>query len=188
MRTPHLRTTSRSFVLTAALMAGFTACGSDDDPAASPDAVESGAPEDATEVADPVGGADEVASSGGSATTLTMADGTAYEFVMSICETSNTDDFVLPDSYELLGATADGAFRFSLTRAGLDEDFISQVGTLEGDFDDSGQNELMLYTADLDDEPLPVDGAVVSGTFLMNAIGPTRPHGDQVEATLEARC
>ena len=117
-----------------------------------------------------------------------MIDGTIYEFEMSTCETSNTDDFEIPDSYELFGTTADGEFRFSLTRAGLDEDFITQVGTLEGDFDENGQNNQMLYNADLGTEPLTVDGAIVSGAFLMDAIGPTRPHGDQVGVILDARC
>ena len=117
-----------------------------------------------------------------------MVDGTDYVFEMTTCETSNTDDFVIPDSYDLFGRTADGEFVFQLTRAGLDEDFITQVGTLEGDFDDEGKNNLMLYTADLGTEPLTVDGAIVSGSLMMSAVGPTRPHGDEVAVILDARC
>ena len=64
----------------------------------------------------------------------------------------------------------------------------SRRSALEGAFDESGQNNQLLYVADLGDEPLSVDGANVSGTFLMNARAPERPHGDQVEATLDARC
>ena len=101
-----------------------------------------------------------------------MIDGTIYEFEMSTCETSNTDDFEIPDSYDLFGTTADGAFRFSLTRAGLTKDDGHQVGTLEGDFDENGQNDKMLYNADLDTEPLTVDGAIVSGAFLMDGHRP----------------
>ena len=182
-------------LLTSVLAMGVVGCGSDDDSGAAPsepDAVTDeadavGEPE-AGELAAPANPSEE--STGGSegTATLTMVDGTDYVFEMTTCETSNTDDFELPDSYDLFGRTADGAFTFQLTRAGLDEDFISQVGTLEGDFDDEGRNANMLYNADLDDEPLTVDGAIVSGTFMMSAIGPTRPHGDEVAVILDARC
>ncbi len=185
MRLSTLRSTSRSIALAAVLVGGLAACGSDGE-SATQDTAGSTPEADAAESGD---SASSDSASGGSGTaTLTLIDGTIYEFEMSICETSNTDDFEIPDSYELLGTTADGEFRFSLTRAGLDEDFITQVGTLEGDFDENGQNNQMLYSADLDTEPLTVDGAIVSGSFLMDAIGPTRPHGDQVGVILDARC
>ncbi len=186
-----LSTTARSIALTAVLLGSLGACGSDGDSTTTPDTAGSVQDQSTGEVADPSTGDDGAAdsASGGSGTaTLTMVDGTTYEFVMSTCETSNTDDFEIPDSYDLFGTTADGAFRFSLTRAGLDQDFITQVGTLEGDYDENGQNEQMLYKADLDTEPLTVDGAIVSGSFLMDAIGTTRPHGDQVAVILDARC
>ncbi len=174
-------------------MIGVVGCGSDDDTGeASP--TPDGATDDAAESDDaegteaPAGEPDGSAGGGEGTATLTMVDGTEYVFEMTTCETSNTDDFELPDSYDLFGRTADGEFVFQLIRAGLDEDFISQVGTLEGDFDDEGKNNLMLYNADLGDEPLTVDGAVVSGSFMMSAIGPTRPHGDEVAVILDARC
>ncbi len=195
MRLLVFRTTARSIALTAVLLGGVAACGSDGESGgesgATPDTAGSAEEGTAGDAADSTGGGGDAAesASGGSGTaTLTMIDGTTYEFVMSTCETSNTDDFAIPDSYDLFGTTADGAFRFSLTRVGLDEDFITQVGALEGDFDDNGQNEQMLYSADLGTEPLTVDGAIVSGSFLMDAIGPTRPHGDQVGVILDARC
>ena len=181
-------TTSRPFVLVAVVVAGLTACGSDGSSESPPAALDDGDVTEGSAAEESAGGAVDATVSGDGFATLTLADGTTYEFAMPTCETSNTDEFVIPDSYELAGATADGAFRFSLTRAGLDETFITQVGTLEGAFDESGQNNQLLYVADLGDEPLSVDGANVSGTFLMNARAPERPHGDQVEATLDARC
>lgn len=186
---PHIvHTASRSFVLAAMVAVILAACGSDDDPDTAPETGGDAVAEDAaTEDVTGQPAVDAPASGDGIAT-LTLSDGTAYQFALPTCETSNTDDFVIPDSYELLGATADGEFRFSLTRAGLDETFISQIGTLEGAFDENGANNALLYVAELGDEPLAVEGANVSGAFLMNARGPERPHGDQVEATLDARC
>ncbi len=163
MRITARPTALRSAAATVALLVGLVACGSD-------------------------GRLGEAASGGSSTATLTVADGTVYAFDLTTCETSNTDDFELPDSYDIFGTTTDGAFSFQLGRAGMDETFIVQVGTLEGDFDDEGKNATMLYNAQLDNEPLNVDGANVSGTFMMRAIAPTRPHGDEVEVTLDARC
>ena len=182
----------RSVLLSSVLVVGVVACGSDGDSGdASPDldtatdeAGESGSASDD----EAPGGESDGSASGEGTGTLTMADGTGYVFAMTTCETSNTDDFVLPDSYDLFGSTADGAFRFALIRAGLDEDFISHVGNLEGDFDEEGKNDQLLYVAQLDDTPLTVDGAVVSGSFVMRAIGPTRPHGDEIEAIVDVRC
>ncbi len=186
-----MRSAARSILLSSVVVAGVVGCGSDDG-SGEPAPVESQTDDgDAsnTEAVDAPAAAPEESSGGGEGTaTLTMVDGTDYVFEMTTCETSNTDDFVIPDSYDLFGRTADGEFVFQLTRAGLDEDFITQVGTLEGDFDDEGENNLMLYTADLGTEPLTVDGAIVSGSFMMSAVGPTRPHGDEVAVILDARC
>jgi hypothetical protein len=173
------------------LVVGIVGCGSDDSGDASPapdDTTGAAVQPDAGESEVPSDGSEESTGGGEGTATLTMIDGTDYVFEMSTCDTSNTDDFEIPDSYDLFGRTADGEFVFQLTRAGLDEDFITQVGTLEGDFDDEGKNNLMLYQADLGTEPLTVDGAIVSGTFMMSAIGPTRPHGDEVAVILDARC
>lgn len=182
--------TPRSILLSTVLLAGLAACGSGDDSGASSPEPASSADEGTPDGTDGSSAGDAASEpTGGPGTaTLTMSDGMIYEFEMGTCETSNTDDFLIPDSYDLSGRTADGSFRFSLGRAGLGEDFIVHVGYFEGDFDDEGKNSALLYNAALDDEPLTVDGANVSGTLLMNAIGPTQPHGDQVEAVLDARC
>jgi hypothetical protein len=183
----------RSILLSSVVVAGVVGCGSDDE-SGEPAPVESesgdgDASDTDTDAVDAPAAAPEESGGGGEGTaTLTMVDGTAYVFEMTTCDTSNTDDFAIPDSYDLFGRTADGEFVFQLTRAGLDEDFITQVGSLEGDFDDEGKNNNMLYTADLGTEPLTVDGAIVSGSFMMSAIGPTRPHGDEVAVILDARC
>lgn len=174
------------------LVVGIVACGSDDDSgdaSSTPDATTDDAGDsDAGNAEAPADGSGNSGGGGEGTATLTMVDGTEYVFELTTCETSNTDDFELPDSYDIFGRTADGEFVFQLIRAGLDEDFISQVGTLEGDFDDEGRNATMLYNADLGDEPLAVDGSIVSGSFMMSAIGPTRPHGDEVGVILDARC
>ena len=190
---------TRSIGLAVVLAVGLVACGSDGDSdstatagaGSTDDTTDSGSDSGAEATAADLVPSDQSETSAGgegATATLTMVDGTVYTFEMTTCETSNTDDFVIPDSYDLFGRTADGEFTFYLGRAGLDDDFITQVGALEGDFDDEGNNAAMLYNADLDNEPLDVDGAIVSGTFMMSAIGPTRPHGDEVGVILDARC
>ncbi len=155
-----LPTATRSITLTAVLLVGLVACGSDDDSGAQPEGTAGSSQDAAAADSGDEGDASDSASAGGSGTaTLTMADGTAYVFEMTTCDTSNTDDFVISDSYDLSGATADGDFWFYLARAGLGEDFITQVGTLEGDFYGEGQNAKLFYNAQLGDEPLTVDGA-----------------------------
>ena len=192
MLNPLSRTTRRSAVLAALLVTTVVACGSDDDSDATPDA--ENATEDVTvdesdEAAEPATQEEApVAETGSSVAVVTMEDGTVYEFALTTCATSNTDEFEIDDSYDLYGKTSDGASAFTLGRAGLAEDFITHVGFVEGDFDENGLNAAMLYNAALDDEPLTVDGASVSGTLTLKAIAPTRPHGDETTATLDATC
>ncbi len=130
--------------------------------------------------------------SGGDGTgTLTMADGTVYEFELTTCETSNTDSAALPlsNGYDAFGKTSDGAFSLQIIRAGFDDENAVMSGGLEGDFDDNGQNAGILYAADADSlNLLTVDGANVSGEISFRGIGPTGPHGDDAVGTVEVSC
>ncbi|AXT84663.1 hypothetical protein C6I20_05290 [Aeromicrobium sp. A1-2] len=130
----------------------------------------------------------EQASSGRA--TLTIADGTVYEFVMSSCDTQDTDPsgFPLSNGYDLSGRTADGQFGMSMGRAGLTDDEPVMSGLVEGDFDDQGKNAKMIYSVPSDTVDLTASGRQVNGTLDLRAIGPTRTHGDRSSATLEANC
>lgn len=188
---PRRTATARSILLAAALIGGLAACGSGSDSnGADSGAATATAPADAS-AGDEGDAPVEVPSDAGPGSgTLTMDDGTVYALELSTCETSNTDDtFVLPDSYELSGTVADGAYEFSLSRLGLSEDFITTGGALAGDFfDEDGVNIGLLYTADMGTSDLVVDGGSVSGTFRMNAFGTNLLHGENPEATVDVRC
>lgn len=134
---------------------------------------------------------DAATQSGAGSITLTVEDGTVYEFtVVTSCDTSATDPsgFPLTNGYDLGGRTADGEFSFTAGRAGFDDENAIFVGALEGDFDDEGKNSKMIYTLRGDGDDLTADGASVSGTVEAAPIGPTRPHGDATTITVDATC
>ncbi|MFT6291741.1 MAG: major membrane immunogen (membrane-anchored lipoprotein) [Ilumatobacter sp.] len=174
----------------------LSACGSSDDDsgASGGDDGSSSAPSDDASTdsdTDDVPAPDT--SSGDGTGTLTMADGTVYEFEMNSCDTFDTDPATIPlaGGYDLSGSTSDGEFRFSLARLGFDDEVAVAVGTLEGDFDENGQNEKLLYIASresLDLNLIAIDGGNVSGQVEFSAIAPTRPHGDDTTATVEVNC
>ncbi|HUW04015.1 MAG TPA: hypothetical protein VMW08_16800 [Acidimicrobiales bacterium] len=177
-------------VALAALLA-FSACGSSDDDsgAAEGDDGSSSAPDDnADSNDDPT----VPESSGGDGIgTLTIADGAVYEFEMTSCDTSDTDPegFPLELGYDLTGATADGEFRIFLGRAGFDEESSVASGTLEGDFDENGQNAGILYRVERESlDQLTVDGGDVSGDLALSAILPGGPHGEETTATVQVSC
>lgn len=180
-------------VIAIAAFGAVTGCGGSDDDSDTPSASQvdegvSGA--DASAASD--AGADEVdaPAPGSGSGTLSLSDGMTYSFDMSTCDTSENgaDGFVVPDSYDLFGTTADGAFTVQLIRAGLDEDFIVETAGLEGNFDENGKNAGILYTKVVDTLALKVDGGDVSGTVSLSPIGPNRPHGDQIDATVDVSC
>ncbi len=179
----------RFFVVAAALCVGFAACSSDGGSDAappsgddSPRTVDSGGES---------GGTDEGTSgaTGSGTGTLTMADGTVYRFETSTCDTSENDDaFLVEDGYDIFGKTADGAFHASFNRAGFDEETISEISTLEGQFDENGKNAELIYRDVTGTMALVVDGGHVSGTLTMKPIGSNDPHGAESEATVDITC
>ncbi|WP_158412199.1 hypothetical protein [Ilumatobacter nonamiensis] len=189
------RPTVALVAVTVGVLAALTGCGGSDDDsdATSAPQVEAGST-DADSAAAPTdtagSGADVAPASGSGSATLTLADGTAFTFEMSTCETSENgaDGFLVADGYDLFGATADDAFRMQLIRAGLDEDSIVQTASLEGDFDEEGKNAGILYTQVVDTLALTVDGGDVAGTVTFSPIGPNRPYGDEIEATVAVSC
>jgi hypothetical protein len=192
----RISTRGLAAVALAALLA-LSACGSSDDDseASGSDDGSSSAPSDDTDSnADdvPVDDSDTDGSSGGDGTaTLTMADGTVYEFETSSCDTFETDPATIPlaGGYDLSGATSDGEFRFSLARLGFDGEVAVAVGTLEGDFDENGQNEQILYKTSRESlDQLSVDGGDVSGDLAFSEVLPGGPHGAETTATVEANC
>lgn len=203
-----MKTPFRLLILVAGALLLAAACGSDDDTtdgtveggtledstvedSTAEDGVEdSSADEGAVEEGTSAEDSDESSSSGGTAT-LTIADGTVYEFVLTTCDTSDTDPSALPldNGYDIFGQTDDGAFEVQLVRAGFTNDDVVFAGALEGDFDDEGKNAKMLYSVNGDTVALTATGTEISGTMMLRAVGPpTRPHGDETEATLDAQC
>ena len=136
--------------------------------------------------------ADDDSSGGDGTGTLTMTDGTVYEFEMTTCDTSNTDPAALPlsNGYDVFGKTSDGAFSLQIIRAGFDDANPVTSGTFEGDFDENGQNAGILYAANSDSlNLLTVDGANVSGEVTFRGVGPPgRPHGDDAVGVVEVGC
>ena len=190
------RTSARGFsaaALAAVLL--LSACGSSDGDSGAP--ASDGESSD-TSVADTDSNADvessnaDVESSAGDGTgTLTMTDGTVYEFEMTSCDTSNTDPAGLPlsNGYDVFGKTPDGAFSLLIVRAGFDDANPVASGGLEGDFDENGKNAGILYAANSDSlHLLTVDGANVSGDISFRAIGPTAPHGDDAVGAVAVSC
>lgn len=146
-----------------------------DDPEATESEVSEGEPDD----------------SGEAVITVTVDDGTVYELTdIRSCETSATHPsrYPLDNGYGISGWTADGAFRFRVGRAGLDDDDSVFSGSMEGHFDAQGGNNTMTYSLAAESSTLLADGATVTGSASSRAIGPTRPHGDNPVFTLEARC
>lgn len=121
---------------------------------------------------------------------MTIDDGTVYEFTLSSCKTQDTDPsgYPISNGFDLFGKTADGEFGMQFIRAGFDDDTAKVTGSLEGDFDDEGKNEKMLYSVKFETDDLTASGTEIAGSFDIRAIGPTRPHGDETSATLEASC
>ncbi len=186
----HPRIARIRFVIVAAVLSvGFAACSSDAGSDASPPPGDDSP--STVDAGGESGGPDEGASSasGDGTGTLTMADGTVYTFEMSTCDTSENDDaFLVENGYDIFGKTADGAFHASFNRAGFDEETISEIATLEGQFDENGKNAELIYTDVTDTMALTVDGGHVSGTLTMKPIGPNEPHGAESEATVDITC
>jgi hypothetical protein len=190
----HRPRASRHFLIAALLLAGslVTACGDsgdDEDSGATPDdTVVESADESVSEEAT----SDDAIpddSSGTGTGTLTMDDGTVFELEMSTCDTSeNSDSFAIDDGYDLFGATADGEFRASFNRAGFDEEDIREISTLEGEFDENGNNAELVYQDVEGTMALSVDGGKVSGNLTMQPVGPNNPYGDETEATVDIDC
>lgn len=185
-----------SYALTAMALLFFAGCSSgaeEASPASNGDIVAES--EDIAEVVDATDAPQEEViedaaeeSSGSGIGIVTVADGTVYEFIMGTCQTSDTaDNFLHDNAYDLFGATADGAFEIGFIRAGLDDTAVG-VHALEGDFDENGQNSKMIYTNGGQPAGFVVDGGNITGSFAARPIGPTRPHGDMTEITVDIRC
>ena len=190
---PSARPSTRGLTAVAlAALLVLSACGSsDDDSAASgTDDGSSSAPSDNSDSNTDAPAPDD-SDGGSSAGTLTMADGTVYEFELTTCDTSDTLPEALPlsNGYDVFGKTADGSFSLYLGRGGFDDDSAVASGTLEGGFDETGQNASILYNASNDAlNLLTVDGGSVSGDLDFSAIGPAGPHGDETAATVDISC
>lgn len=172
-----------------------SACGSSDDDGSTADDADSGSEADSSGSDDAGSSSDDGStddSSGGNGTgTLTIADGTVYEFEMNSCDTSDTDPegFPLDLGYDLTGSTADGEFRIFLGRAGFDDESAVASGSLEGGFDENGQNASILYRVSRESlDQLSVDGGTVTGDLALSEVIPGGPHGDEISATVQVSC
>ena len=181
-------TTIRPVLVTAVLLIALAACGSDD--AAEADdgggaASDSGSIDDSN--ATPRATDDDLEVAGGS--TLTV-DGTTYELDVSDCEGSNTDSssFPFPDNFSLSGKAVNADLGFNIARNGPADELFVQVGALEGDGDENGGNENLVYAAQMETLDFTVDGPDVSGSVNVRAIGPTRPYGDETVVDFDFDC
>lgn len=180
-------------LLIAAALVSMSACGSGDDDSAASDADDSGAAADGT-LADEQPADDEPAddqpATGGSGGTLTLADGTVFEFETATCDTSENgaEGFLIEDGFDLFGRTSDGEFTVQLIRAGFDEESVIDTASLEGEFDDDGKNPELFYSEVNETLVATVDGGNVSGTVTLKPIGPNRPYGDEIVATFDVNC
>ncbi len=129
-------------------------------------------------------------SEGNARITVTVDDGTVYELDVRSCDTSVTDPsgFPLSNGYVVSGLSTDGSIDLFVSRAGFDDEPAMQSGSIEGDFDEDGQNARMIYAFAADTFTLQIDGANVSGSASARAVGPTRTHGDNPVFTIDARC
>ncbi len=179
----------RTLLITGALL-GLAACGSDDD-AGAPDADSSDVVPAAADAADSDDASDDATPATGSSTgTLTLADGTVFSLEMSTCDTSENgaSGFVIENGFDLFGRTSDGEFTVQLIRAGFDEESVIDTASLEGEFDEEGKNAELLYSEVNATLVATVDGGDVAGTVTLKPIGPNRPYGDEVEATIDISC
>lgn len=182
------RLIARSFL--AAALVVLSSCGSSEtDESASADAADVADPGAESSTEDTLEESAEAGATGNDTGTVTTSDGTTYEFVMSSCDTSENGrgTFLIEDAYSISGKTADGAFAVDFIRAGATDETVG-VATLEGDFDDEGKNAKMLYSSSSSPLQLTVDGSDVTGTVTVGAIGPTQPHGDTTELTVNITC
>lgn len=186
--------TIRSALLFAAVLAVAASCGSDDgsDTAAPDDAA--GTTDDSTDDAGSGDSSDDDSSADGSAegggTSTITVDGTTHELDVGDCEGSNTDasGFPFPDNFSLSGSAVDADLQFNIARNGPADELFVQVGALEGDGDETGGNETLVYRAVMETLEFTVDGPDVSGTVTVSAIGPTRPYGDETVVDFSFDC
>lgn len=184
------RTIHGAIVVTSVVVLSSCGSGTDESVTAEPAEETVAQPEPSTDETGDGGSDDGEAAAGTGTGTITTADGTVYDFTMRSCDTSENGSgtFLIEDAYDLSGSTSDGAFTFGFIRASLEDESVPGVGSFEGDFDDEGKNAKMLYTNGGEPMELAVDGGSVSGTFPVRAIGPTRPHGDNTELTVDISC
>ena len=182
---------ARPVLLFLLAFVALAACGSDDDSDAGP-AGDSETPDDSVTddgSADDTGAGDDSDAGTGGTSTITV-EGTTYELANGDCEGSNTDSsaYPFPDNFSLSGTDIDSDLQFNIARNGPADELFVQVGTLEGDFDENGKNNDMLYNAQMDTLDFTVDGADVSGSVTMRAINPTRPYGDETVVDFDFDC
>lgn len=178
---------SLCLLLGLSLAATTVACGSGDEPdLATPDPPGATAAAETPSDDSPSGDSP----TGGGTGTVTLSDGTVFDLIMSTCDTSGNgaDGFTVENSYGLTGRTADDAFLVIIGRAGFSADSMVEIATIEGEFDENGRNATLIYHDILDTLALVVDGGHVTGTMSLKPIGPNKPYGDEVEATVDIRC
>lgn len=128
----------------------------------------------------------DAASSG----SLTLEDGTTYEFDMSTCATSITDpsSFLIEVGFDAFGRSEDG-FTLQVIRAAFEEspDLQPVVG-FEGAYDENGVNAQIQYLRDGDVE-LEIDGGRIFGTVTFRDFFSQQPiHGDGFTADIDINC
>lgn len=180
----------RSALITAALLTALAACGSGDDSEAAPS--DDTATTDDSEAGDDLGteSSTTAGDAGGSGASTITVDGTTYELDVGDCEGSNTDSsaYPFPDNFSLSGGAVDADLDFYITRNGPADELFVQVGVLEGDGDENGENEALVYRAQMETLDFTVDGPDVSGSVNVRAIGPTRPYGDETVVDFDFDC
>ena len=131
---------------------------------------------------------DATPTTGSGRATMTISDGTVYEFEMTTCDTSNNSDaFLVEPGYDLSGRTDDG-FRVQLIRAAFEEPTTARGG-LEGRFDDNGVNPEVSYTFREPESVIALDGDTITADLVMSGFISQDPiHGEDPTAMLTVTC
>ncbi|MFT4976872.1 MAG: hypothetical protein ACI8S6_002777 [Myxococcota bacterium] len=164
-----MQTILRTILVSAALTVQLTACNESDSP---------------------VDTSDSDGAEGKGTGTLTLADGTVHEFVMTQCRTKTNAPsfFLIENGYDMSGRTDDG-FRMTLIRAGTDDATTTALGDLEAEFDENDVNPQISYRFIEPDSTFVLDGNSLTGDLILfDWYSSSAIYGDEITGTLEIDC
>lgn len=164
------------------------ACGSSDDTKADAAVRDPGSKTELTP--DTPDAASQPDPAGGTAT-MTIADGTQYEYELATCVTSDMEQqgVAAGTGYVVVGKTADGTSSLALERVWVSDDESVETGGIEVGLERTGATTGFYYDAGFESlQTLVVNGTKVSGELSFQVFGLPGPHGSETTATVDVRC